>query len=630
MFRDIYNLDQKQWDRLDLNLESFRRLYCLRTIKGNEQPRDWIFFDVESHLEPDPNQEGKTLHIPYLVCACHWRQDTENEIWEDFTNMGDFWEWVVSIKTSKTVLCAHNITYDLVASRGFENLLREGFALDNFFDKARVFIMEFVRPQGKTKRRLLLLNSGNFYQGSLAELAQSFGLEKLEIDFQTATAESALEYCRQDVRIVKVAMQSWLRMLKEDDLGNFTKTVAGQAFTAFRHRFMSHDIVIHGYTEINQLEREGYHGGRVECWRIGKLKGSYYILDVNGMYPYVMKEYNYPRKLDTYRIASKFTPIRDDVVDHGLESGYLVMAKVKVQVDDVFPFIPLRHEDKIIFPTGEFTTTLTTPELILARQQGIPMQIEAMAVYHGEKIFHDYVDYFHGKRKMAQFRSDKERDLLYKLFLNSLYGKFGQKSSGWKYTGTTERSGSGYENIYLVEEDKWVGYRWFHGTTWKTVDPFEAYHSFPAIPAHVTAYARLHLYHLCQLAGPEEVIYMDTDSMFVSEIGYQKLLQAGKIGSELGQLKVEGTAKNPTIHCPKDYEFGDKVRHKGIPARAVAVEGKKNRWELEIFPKIATFIRENSLNQYFTLTIEKELKRNYTKGKVDETGKVTPLRFPQG
>ncbi|GAI25381.1 unnamed protein product, partial [marine sediment metagenome] len=45
------------------------------------------------------------------------------------------------------------------------------------------------------------------------------------------------------------------------------------------------------------LERASYKGGRVECFFLGELKNdNYYILDVNSLYPFVMRNNSYPVK----------------------------------------------------------------------------------------------------------------------------------------------------------------------------------------------------------------------------------------------------------------------------------------------------------------------------------------------
>ncbi|GAI91252.1 unnamed protein product, partial [marine sediment metagenome] len=54
------------------------------------------------------------------------------------------------------------------------------------------------------------------------------------------------------------------------------------------------------------MERESYKGGRVECFFLGSLENdSYYMLDVNSLYPFVMRSNPFPVKY--IRISHNYT-----------------------------------------------------------------------------------------------------------------------------------------------------------------------------------------------------------------------------------------------------------------------------------------------------------------------------------
>ncbi|GAI80077.1 unnamed protein product, partial [marine sediment metagenome] len=53
----------------------------------------------------------------------------------------------------------------------------------------------------------------------------------------------------------------------------------------------------HNNKQAIDLERESYKGGRVECFYLGDLTNeNYYMLDVNSLYPFVMRNNVYPVK----------------------------------------------------------------------------------------------------------------------------------------------------------------------------------------------------------------------------------------------------------------------------------------------------------------------------------------------
>ncbi|GAH94157.1 unnamed protein product, partial [marine sediment metagenome] len=81
----------------------------------------------------------------------------------------------------------------------------------------------------------------------------------------------------------------------------FSITKASQAFCAYRFRFMDHKIYIHNDVTVQNLERSAYIGGRVECFRLGKIPGKQFVsMDINSMYPFVMKAEKYPYELVSY------------------------------------------------------------------------------------------------------------------------------------------------------------------------------------------------------------------------------------------------------------------------------------------------------------------------------------------
>ena len=239
-----------------------------------------------------------------------------------------------------------------------------------------------------------------------------------------------------------------------------------------------------------------YYGGRVECYRLGKFDGKYYYVDVNSMYPFVMLTKEYPVRLVSYRKKPSFDYIRLLIAE-----GYLLCCKAIVNVDIPFSYIPLRYDKKIIFPIGRFETFMTTPEIIKALDDGIIESFLEVSFYEKVNIFESYVNFFFNKKQEAKQNNDIEKQMLYKLFLNSLYGKFGQKGGGWSICSETDREGSGYERVYFADIEQEGSFKWFNNIMFKLLPETESYNSFCAIAAHVTAYARLYLYDIIVKAG---------------------------------------------------------------------------------------------------------------------------------
>jgi hypothetical protein len=171
--------------------------------------------------------------------------------------------------------------------------------------------------------------------------------------------------------------------------------------------------------------------------------------------------------------------------------------------------------------------------------------------------------------------------------------------------------------------------------------PEEAYNSFPAIATFVTSYGRVHLWGMMQIAGWGHYYYGDTDSLVVDQEGFDRLDAAGLVGSDLGQMKVESVVGEPLrgvrerfpkakVYAPelpvyfrgaKVYDFGEEHKHKGIPADAPLVAGKRivTQW-----PKVKSSLRRGTLGSFANRIVAKTEEVSYDKGLVTESGWVEP------
>jgi len=605
-----------------------RKPHVLKGIARNTTPEYIIYYDTESYVETEisPEEIDRALngekvtkpHKLYLIVACFKRKREQWKVYTEENGLNhSFWGDVVNFggKRKKTVwVIAHNARYDTIVSDGVRELVKRGYKVYAFSDDNPFFIKLENEQTGK---KLILMSSTNIFKNSLRELGEIFGIKKGEIDYAGEELEKAVEYCRTDVEILKEAMEKYIQFIKDENLGNFSITVAGQAFNAYRYRFMTHDIYIHSNGRAITLEREAYAGGRTEAFKVGEIRKKVYCYDVNSMYPYIMKKFLFPTRLLTVKKKLTFDEARDLI-----EKGYLIISRCKIRTEKPVFF---KKAGKLIFPVGTFTTTLSTPELIYGIEHRLITEIGESAIYEAGPIFRGYVDYFYNKRLEAKANKDKVRDLLFKLFLNSLYGKFGQKSYDWEIIEECDPAEIGEERILDMDTGKRYTVKKFGGHIFKRNDDefAESFNSFPAIAAHVTAYARMTLWNYMEIAGQENVYYCDTDSLFVNEEGRKRLESSGVVdGKKLGALKLEKEADLLVIHGVKDYVFGDKVKMKGINKGAVKIDD--NHYAVVIWRGLSKYIKNGFTTGYENEVMIKELRREYDKGYISN-GKVYPL-----
>jgi len=364
------------------------------------------------------------------------------------------------------------------------------------------------------------------------------------------------------------------------------------------------------------MERKAYRGGRTEAFFIGQCPGfKFYALDINSMYPYVMRKFQYPVKL---------IDIAENISVNELRSilkNKMVIADVEIDISE--PAIAYKDK-RLIFPVGRFRVCLTTPELFWVLVNGKITRVHKVAVYRGEYIFREFIDSMFSLKAMYEREGNTIFREITKLIMNSLYGKFGQKNPVWEKLPDSPDSQVGSEIVYDFDTGERHQYKYLYHQSWRKNGEEPASDTFFAIPSHVTAYARLHLWNMIVTAGRDNVFYVDTDSLFVNGEGKERVSEWIK-ENELGMLKVVTSAPTLLIRGAKDYVFGDIEKIKGIRKEDKKVSA--NEYEGWRFRKVLTAWNKNTFGKMIIDYVSKILKRNYEKGKVRKSGRVDPFRL---
>jgi hypothetical protein len=467
------------------------------------------------------------------------------------------------------------------------------------------------------KQKIHLLDNSNYWQVSLADLGKEFGVSKGEVDFETATDDELSIYCRQDVAVLVTVWQFWLSFLDEHNLGDFAITGAGQAWNAYRHKFMDVQIGIHNRADAIDLERASYRGGRVEVFQTGEFNGQhYYKLDVNGLYAYVKADSPHPQKL--LKIVRARNP--DELFT--LLQRWLAIADVVVDTDK--PYYPYKSRSGNFFPTGVFHTQLCTPELRIAIAEGHLRAIGEVALYEPADLFSEYINTLTPLRQQYKAAGDTGRSLICKLLRNSLYGKFAQRGYKQEVLGDAPLDEVSVRRWVQAETgDRCVDWT-FGGKTIRQYYEGESFDSFPAVSAHTAAYAREHMLMLLDLAGWENVLYMDTDSLIVGEKGFKRL-ECARDNLRLGHLKVEGVTTNLEILAKKAYRFGGRDTIKGIKKKAERIS--IDTYSQEYFTTLNYCFRKGDLDSVQTYDVEVQTRNVVTNAVVSKDGTVTPRQL---
>ncbi len=602
--------------------------HYLKPNAENELPSRAICVDTETYISP--NEQGE-VHTLRLGCAYYIRR--RGERWEEenfsFYKKEEFWAYLDRhlAKGTCLYLIGHNTAYDYAILDLDNYLSSRGFEIKLF-----VINQAFIIKAQLGKCSLKIIDTMNWFKAPLRRLGQVFGIDKGEIaDFQKATNEELLPYCMNDANIVKTVFLAYIDFVRDNDLGNFAVTSASQAFAAYRHRFMQEkSILIHGDPKIYELEQTSYRGGRCDIFKRGEFK-DIIKLDINSMYPFVMHDFDYPSEPVS---SGPITGISPGDIPELLARGDFIVADLDINLTE--PFLAVKKE-KLLFPIGRIKNAkLTSPEIeYLLESGGSILKVNSLILYKKSRLFSSYVDFFYSLKSNAKTPVMRE---LSKLFLNSLYGKFGQRENGAIEIDESPEnemicSDQAIGSFWVISEGKKykvikIGEKFYRITPQK---PTPGNQSAPIIASAVTSYARVYLWKLMKIAGIENVYYCDTDSIFTNRAGYEKLESLGYIdGKQLGKLKVEGIG-DCIIRGPKDYDWIDqetgklKRTIKGVPSSAVDLGDGK--FEYRQWTTGLTRYHNDSSSEVVISNKVKLLSRSYDKGVIDPLGNVHPLEL---
>lgn len=463
----------------------------------------------------------------------------------------------------------------------------------------------------------------------------AYGLDEPADTNATACDTRLTEACRG----TSAFLASYFRLCHDAGLNAPAHTAASQAMDGFRTNYMQHSITVHDNERAMRLERSALFGGRCEANFIGDLHagkrpndnrtdtgttapvrdnvGTIYHLDVNSMYPAVVANSIVPVKLEclTRNVPAKLL----------LEACKTHCVIADVTVDVAVPVVPTRRNGSMIFPIGQFSTTLCGPEILLAAEYGNVVKCELAAVYVGRKLFTDWVGQLWAFRREAEQAVDAYAKKAIKLILNSLFGKFAQLSRRWVDV-PDELPPAAYMQWWGFpgDDDTPVQYR---SLAWKVqtlVTRGETAESFPAVTAYVNSYGRARLWDLLYKAGRQHVYYYDTDSLICSALAAANLEQLGEIATgKLGYMSVRGQHRSGRIIGRQAYELDGKLTLSGCPTPAVATGDTH-----------ATTVRPAPLDYYLwrgeqpgteRRTASIKLDRPYPFGHVGPDGVVTPI-----
>lgn len=379
-------------------------------------------------------------------------------------------------------------------------------------------------------------------------------IEKLSIDYKAVReldhvpTKKEIEYVKHDVLVVAKALKYYLKH-------NLNKlTAASNALNNFKSRFDEHEFnyMFPNLTlNVDHDCRLSYKGGWTYCnpkYQDVKV-GSGRVYDVNSMYPWAMKYCLLPYGLPIFYMG--------EYKEDKLFPLYIQCLRCKFKLKPgKYPSIQLKHsmmfaQTEYISESTETTTLhLTSVDLELMKENYDLYDIEYVCGYKFQAktgIFAEYIDYWYDIKTKAKKEKNTALQTLAKLFLNSLYGKFG--------SNPIKRS----KYPYLDPDKDCVCY---------TMGPEEVTKGlYVPIATFITSYCRDKIIRAANACG-DSFLYADTDSLHI--LGTQEP-NIDIDDYKLGYFKLEGEFTEALYHRAKCYieTFNGEMDKKcaGMPSR---------------------------------------------------------------
>lgn len=318
---------------------------------------------------------------------------------------------------------------------------------------------------------------------SLKKLTEIFNVEhkKQEIDYANITRdwEKLREYLKYDVVGLYEVIGKFKEWFYKYQVPLQT-TLASQSMAMFRTQLKTSIPVLP--EKVEAFVRKGYFGGRVEIFKMQALK-HIYCYDFSSLYPLCMVKYPVPVGKPVY--TSFFKP--DEI-------GFY---KADVKIPNVYvPPMPIVDRHKLLFPYGRITGFFSSKELEVLQDLGGDINIHYGYVFSGDYIFSDYIRDMYERKRTAK---DPMERLIYKLLLNSCYGKFAQSRIKDKLIRVVNLK----DAIGLKPYDP--AYNLFSETTLS-----RATFIIPSIASWITSCARYELYKALTSQKEEHIYYADS------------------------------------------------------------------------------------------------------------------------
>lgn len=535
-----------------------RKYHWLRKNHLTRSPHRWIVMDSEAHRRGTFDGEVQTFR---LAAAKRWH-DTAGEVRQLATKVfyrtRDLWEWVGEFtrKGMSTVLWCHNLDYDIQLTDAFVQLPLLGWKLVWSNLDQQVSMAKWTRDGATLK----MADTHSWIPKPLEYIGGLLGIGKPLLPDEDDSAEAWETRCVADVEITYCMVQELLHYIRTAELGNMQFSGAGMGYAMWRHKYLDEKILVHADEEAIEAERSAMHTGRAEVWRYGVYrKTKLYEWDLSNAYTVIARDYDLPRQLIKHDPA----PTMGRYQRWARKWRVLVECRITTEV----PCVPVREDERELWPVGTFTTVLWDTEVQLALDEGATVEFIRCWAYLRGPIMRSWaehtLDVLHGDHPEVT----PLVKVWYKHQARATIGRCGLRYTVWDEVGPDWIGMTGISTMSRDGGKTCTRLLHIGGDVWEETGKVEGRDSMPMIPSWVAAQCRVQLWRAMRHAGLPHVYYVDTDSILTDRVGHARMIDYAMTHPGLG-WRIKGIYRGAELYGPRQIVLDGGPRIAGVPKRA--------------------------------------------------------------
>ena len=401
----------------------------------------------------------------------------------------------------------------------------------------------------------------------------------------------AIKYCKLDCKTLHEILVKFNELIFNEFKININTplTLPALAMRIYKTHYMPKDTI---YQMLGRPEwhiRESYSGGAVDVYIphnrmttfLEKVKAFFvklYYYDVNSLYPFVMAYNDMP--------IGKPIVFQGDIRSTDPNAYGYFYCKITSPDNLAHPILQRRIKTsdgiRTIAGLGSWNGWIYSVEMDNAIKYGYTFDILKGYQFDKGNIFESYITKMYNLR--LQYPKGDPMNLIAKLLMNSLYGKFGMKLTSTELAIYDCSTDFGKESLkdhiefykesiedYIKIDNNFLIIR----NTMLTMkynekeDMFHGQDINIAIASAITAGARVHMSYFKN--NPNfNLYYSDTDSSIID-----KPLPESMVGNKLGQVKLEHVIDRAVFLAPKVYglvtmDGQEIIKVKGLTAKSIS------------------------------------------------------------